>query len=96
MPPAAAADINPQLGGFQTKGSLESADERGRDARRMPIHSQHTPESLEPKGIAQSRQQFVGTVLDHDSFGDGPAESRHSLGEPLRDIAAMQRQIGMT
>jgi len=58
-------------------------------------HSQYAAKGLKPEGIGQPRQEFIGAVMDNDAFRDGAAQSRHSLGEPLRDVAGMQRQIGM-
>jgi hypothetical protein len=62
----------------------------------MPIHAQYAAEGLKPEGIGEPRQQFIGSVLENDAFGDRTTKSRHSLGKPLRHMAAMQRQIGMT
>ena len=96
MATATTADKDAQLGGFRPKRPFERADDRGGDARGMPIHSEHAAESLEPKGIGQAGQVFVDAVIENDAFRDRATECRHSLSEPRRHAAGVQRQIGVS
>jgi hypothetical protein len=72
------------------QAALERADDAGRDARRMPVHSHHGTEELEPKRVRQPPQEFVAAVLMHDGLSDDGAERGHACRQPLRDAPAMQ------
>ena len=54
--------------------ALQRAHDGCRDARRVPVHAHHRAQRLEPKGIAQSRQESRGTVIINDRLGDRSAE----------------------
>ena len=44
--------------------------------------------------MRETPQEFVAAVFDNDRLGDHRAEAGHSLAEPFRHAAAMQRQVG--
>jgi hypothetical protein len=44
--------------------------------------------------MRQAAQQLVAPVMVDDRLADHRAEPRHPIGQPLWDVAAMQRQIG--
>src|SRR3954451_22452759 len=96
MSPAPATDIDAKLSGFGSQSPFESPNNRCRNTRRMPIHAQYAAKRLKPEGIGQPRQQFIGSVLDNDAFGDSTTQSRHSLGKPLGHMPAMQWHIVMS
>jgi hypothetical protein len=75
---------------------LETAFERADNARRggMPVHPHHGAERLEPERMRQAAQQLVAPVMVDDRLADHRAEPRHPIGQPSRDVAAMQWRIG--
>jgi hypothetical protein len=44
--------------------------------------------------MRQAAQQLVAPVVVDDRIADHRAEPRHRIGQPFRDMAAMQWQIG--
>jgi len=45
--------------------------------------------------VRQPAQQFVASVVvDDNRLADHGTEPRHPIGQPFRDVAAMQRKIG--
>jgi len=89
MPAAAAADMDPQFAPERRETALQRADNAGRDARRVPIHSHHGAERLEPERMSEAPQQFVAPVVMHDSLADHRAQSGHPIGEPFRYMPAV-------
>jgi hypothetical protein len=62
--------------------------------RGMPVHSHHRPKGLEPKRVRKAAQQLVAPIVMDDRFADHRAEAGHSVGEPSRNLPAMQRHVG--
>ncbi len=93
MRASAAADMEAELGGQRLKTALQGADDRCRDARRMPVHAHDGAEGLEPEGVCEPAQEFVAAIFDHDGFGDHRAELGHALAEPARHAAIVERQV---
>ena len=93
MRPAAAADMQAEFARQRPEPPLERADDRGRDAGRVPVHAHHRAEGLEPEGMRETPQEFVAPVFEHDRLGDHGAEPRHALSEPPRHAAAVQRKV---
>ena len=46
--------------------------------------------------MRQAAEEFVAPVVVNDGFAEQRAEQRHPVGKPLRNMAAMERQIGAT
>src|SRR6516164_4129941 len=63
-------------------------------ARGMAVHAHHGAERLKPERVRQAAQQLVAPVMVDDRFADHGNEPGHALGQPSRDVAAMQWQIG--
>jgi len=51
-------------------------------------------ERLEPEWVRQAAQQLVAPVVVDDRLADHSTRPRHAVGQPFRDVTAMQRQIG--
>jgi hypothetical protein len=60
----------------------------------MPVHPHHRAEGLKPEWMREPAQELVSPVLVHDRLADHRPEPRHSVGEPLRDVPVVQRQVG--
>ena len=88
---AAAADMDTELALKWAEAALQSADDAGRDAGRMPIHSHHGAERLKPEGVGQSLQEFVAPVGLHNGLCNDRAECGHARRQPGRDTPAMER-----
>ncbi len=95
VPAATAADVQAKLGRARLEPAFQRADDAGGDARRMPVHPHHRAERLEPERVRQPTQQLVAAVVKHNRLGHHRAEPRHPVGQPLRNPAAVQRQIGV-
>src|SRR3954470_8579127 len=89
-----AADAESELARHRVEAALERADHAGGDSRRMPVHPHHRAERLEPKGMGETAQKLVAAVMVDDRLGHHRAEPGHSLPEPGRNPAAVERQIG--
>ncbi len=94
MGSSAAADMQAEFARQRRQPALQRADDRGRDAGRMPVHPHDRAEGLEPERMSNSAQKLVAPVFEHDRFGDHGAEPGHALTEPSWHAAAVQRQIG--
>ena len=53
---AATADMDPQFAPERREATLQRADHARRDARRVPVHSHHGPERLEPERVGKPPQ----------------------------------------
>jgi hypothetical protein len=51
-------------------------------------------ERLEPEWVRQAAQQLLAPVVVDDRLADHSTRPRHAVGQPFRDVTAMQRQIG--
>src|SRR6516164_3326118 len=91
---AAAAYMNTEFARERLETALERADDTRRDARGMPVHAHDGAERLKPERVRQPAQQFVTSVMVDDRLADHGAEPRHPIGQPFRDVAAMQWKIG--
>jgi hypothetical protein len=91
---AAAADVDTKLVGARIEALLQRAHDRRRDTRGMPVHAHDRTEGLEPERIAQPREQRRPTVVVEHTFGDCGSERDHPRGQPRRNTAAVQREIG--
>jgi hypothetical protein len=60
----------------------------------MPVHAHHGTERLEPEWMRQAAQQFIAPVMVDDRLANHCAEPRHPIGQPFRDVAAVQWKIG--
>ena len=91
---ASSANGDSQLGESRVKPPLQCAHHRGGDTGGMPVHAHDAAKRLEPEGIADPRQEFMGTIGLNDTLDDGSTELGHALGEPRRDTSAVQGEIG--
>src|SRR5690606_34434946 len=91
---APAADMKAQLTGERNQAALQGAENAGRDARGMPVHSHDGAEGLEPERIGQPAQIVITPIVMNDSLGDDRTEPRHTIPEPSRNFPAMQGKIG--
>jgi hypothetical protein len=71
---ATAADVDTEFVLQRAQAALQSTDDAGRDPRRMPVHSHHGTEGLEPERMRQPPQKFVATVMVDNRLGDDRAE----------------------
>src|SRR5215469_1576631 len=60
----------------------------------MPVHAHYGTKRLEPEWMRQAAQQFVASKMVDDRLADHGAEPRHPIGQPFRDVAAVQWKIG--
>ena len=58
MSAAPAADMDAELARQRTEAALQRADDARGDAGRMPVHSHHGAERLEPEGMRQPAQHL--------------------------------------
>jgi len=70
IPPAPAADVNPELMLQRSQPAFQRADNARRDAGGMPVHAHHGAKRLEPEWVGEAAQQFVATVMMNDRFAD--------------------------
>src|SRR5580700_618380 len=77
------------------EAALQRSDDRSGNAGRVPIHAHHRTEGLKPERIAQAREQFGGSIVQKNALANGRAQQRHAIGEPSRNVAAMQGKIGV-
>jgi hypothetical protein len=91
MPAPPTANIKAQFAGPRIQAAFERSHDRGCDPRGMPVHPHHGAERLKPERVAQPREQFAGSVMIEDAFGDRCAEFGHALGQPCRHTPAVQR-----
>ena len=89
MPASPPTDDESKIGISRIQAALQRAHDGSRDPGRMPIHSQHATERLEPEWITEAGEKAAYAILENDMFGDGSAELRHTIGEPRRDMPAM-------
>lgn len=64
---APAADMKAQLTGERDQSAFQGAENTGRDARRMPIHSHDGAKGLEPERIGHSRRRPIRRPLPHSA-----------------------------
>src|ERR1051326_992575 len=62
----------------------------------MPIHPHDGAERLEPKGMGETAQQLIAPVVMHHGLADHRAQAGHAIGEPFRDMPAMQWKVSRT
>src|SRR5271166_983082 len=91
---ASAEDMDAELSGQRRQASLQRADDARGDAGRMPVHTHHRAERLEPEGMRQPAQELVTAVLEDDRLGDHRAEPRHAVAQPFGHVPAVERQVG--
>ncbi len=60
----------------------------------MPVHAHDTSESLEPERVGEAGEKRLCAVVMDDVFRDGGAEQRHTVGQPIGDGSAVEREIG--
>jgi hypothetical protein len=92
-PAATAANIDAEIICARLKAALQGSHNGCCDARRVPVHAHHSAERLKPEGVAQAREEERCAVVLDDGFGDGDAQFGHPLGKPLRNAAAVKREI---
>src|SRR5262245_547675 len=92
-PSAAAADVDSEFIRPWGEAALQRSHDGCSDARRVPVHSHHGAERLEPERVAETREESRSAVIPNDGFGDRRAEFGHPFGEPLRDVAAVQGKV---
>src|ERR1700675_2328187 len=59
----------------------------------MPVHAHDGAEGLNPEWIGEPTQQFVASIMMHDRLAHDRAETCHAVGEPFRNLPAMQREV---
>src|SRR5262245_27361055 len=67
---APAADVDAEFIRPRGEAALQSAHDGCGDARRMPVHSHHGAERLEPERVAETREEGRCAVIPNDTFGD--------------------------
>ena len=93
---AASAEGEAEVGKARVESAFafECPHDGGGDAGGVPIHAHNGAKSLKPEGIAEAGEEFGGAVGLNDAFGDRRTELSHALGQPGRDMAAVQWKIG--
>src|SRR4051812_43723512 len=51
------------------------------------------PNDLEPEWVGEPTQELVPAIFEDDCFGDHGAKPRHPLCQPVRNAAAVKRQV---
>jgi hypothetical protein len=75
------------------KAALQCTDDACSYPRGMPVHSHDGAEGLKPEWVRQSAQELIAAVLVDNSLGDYRSEPRHSVPQPMRHSATMEREI---
>lgn len=91
---SAATDINSELVLKRSEPALQCADHGGGDAGRVPVHSHHCAERLEPERMRQPLEERIAAVMMHDRLGDDRSQRRHATCQPRRNPAGVKREIG--
>src|SRR5689334_16336177 len=60
----------------------------------MPIHSHERAKRLKPERMRQPAEELVASGMVNDRFAEQRAELCHAIGEPSRNVAAVEGQIG--
>jgi hypothetical protein len=93
VPAAPAADMHPKLRFERSEPALQGADDAGGDPGRVPVHTHHHAERLEPEGMGEPPQQLLRAVVMDNGLTDDGAQPGHARGKPRRDPPAVQRKI---
>src|SRR5438034_9508090 len=88
-----ATDMDAKLVSNGRQAALQRADDAGRYAGGVPVHTHDGAERLEPEGMRQPSQELITAIMMHDSLADDCAQSCHSLCQPWRYASAMQGKI---
>src|ERR1700691_3270574 len=91
---AAAAHMQAKFAFERSEAAFERAKNTGGNTRGVPIHPHDGAKRLKPKRMRQPSQEFFAPIMMDDGLRDDRAKPRHSLGQPLRHLAVVQRQIG--
>jgi hypothetical protein len=89
---SAAADVDTEFVGERSQSALESANDAGGDAGRMPVHPHDRRERLEPERMRQPLQELIATIMVDDSLCYDGAERGHARRKPGRHASAVQRK----
>jgi hypothetical protein len=60
----------------------------------MPVEAENAAEGLEPVRIGNSSQDFFRAVVLDDEPDDFSPQTHHSLKQPGRRFAAVERELG--
>src|SRR5947207_3278907 len=74
-----ATDMDAKLVSNGRQAALQRADDAGRYAGGVPVHTHDGAERLEPEGMRQPSQELITAIMMHDSLADDCAQSCHSL-----------------
>src|SRR6516165_6899493 len=92
-PSAPAADVQSQFCRARIESSFQGAGHRRSNTGRMPIHPHDGSESLKPIRIAEPGKKRRMAVMEKNTLDDSRPELRHTVGEPGRHTATVQRQV---
>src|ERR1700693_663447 len=91
---ASTADMNAELIADWRQSTFERSNDARCNARGMPVHAHDGTERLKPEGIREASQQLVPTIVMGDGLRHDCTEPGHPVGQPPRNVAAVERQIG--
>src|SRR4029077_9961900 len=86
---APTADMNAEFIVERRQSAFERSNNARCNARGMPVHAHDGAERLKPKGICESSQQLVPTIVMNDAVGQDGTEPGHPVGQPPRNVAAV-------
>src|SRR5271170_2487244 len=91
---ASPTDVNAEFVTARRQSPLQGSNDTRRNARGVPVHAHDGTERLKPEGICQASQQFVPTIVMDDGLRHDCTEPSHPVGQPPRNVATVERQIG--
>src|ERR1700674_2517360 len=89
---ASTTDMDAKFSLQRSQPPFQCTDDAGGDAGRVPVHSHHRAERLEPEWVRQPLQEFVAAVLVNDRLRDDGAEPLHAHRQPRRNSSTVQRK----
>lgn len=92
--PRPPADVNTEFVTARRQSPLQGSNDTRRNARGVPVHAHDGTERLKPEGIRKASQQLVPTIVMDDGLRHDGTEPGHAVGQPPRNVAAVERQIG--
>ena len=92
--PRPPADVNTEFVTARRQSPLQGSNDTRRNARGVPVHAHDGTERLKPEGIRKASQQLVPTIVMDDGLRHDCTEPGHPVGQPPRNVAAVERQIG--
>jgi hypothetical protein len=88
------ADMNAEFIVERRQSAFERSYNARCNARGMPVHAHDGTERLKPERIGEAPHQLIPTIVTDDGLRHDSAKPGHPVGQPPRNMAVVQRQIG--